>query len=97
MPFQIRFHGTPHSDRIRSEAEGLSSELETEFPEVARSDLSINRSGEGYEANLHVTGRDVDLVGGAKSPVMREAVVDAFDKARRQLRKHRDKILEHRR
>ena len=97
MGFQIRFHDVAHSDVVRAEAERLADELQEEFPDLLRLDLSINRSGEDYETQVHATGKSIDLVGAAAASAMRDAVIEAFDRARRQLRKHHDKVLDRRR
>jgi ribosome-associated translation inhibitor RaiA len=92
MSFQIQFHDVPHSDQIREEAEGLSAHLETEFPEAQKFAVTISSdAGEGYSTHLHVTGRQVSVNSTAEGREMRDTLVEAFDKAHKQLRKHHDK------
>ncbi len=94
MSFQIRFHDTPHSERVRQECEDLATELREEFQETYKVQMSLNRTGEDFEAHVHVTGKDIDIAATAQNRAMREAAVEAMDRARKQLRKHRDKRID---
>ncbi len=93
MSFQIRFHDTPHSDRLKQECEDLAAELREEFQDTSKIQLSLNRSGEDYEAHVHVTGKGIDIAATSQNRAMREAAVEALERARKQLRKHQDKLI----
>ena len=94
MSFRVRFHDTPHSDRIKQECEDMASQLYDEFQGTSKVELSLNRSGEDFEAHVHVTGKDIDIAAAAQHRAIRDAAVEAIDRARKQLRKHRDKLLD---
>ena len=93
MSFQIRFHDTPHSDGLKQECEDLATELREEFQDTSKIQLSLNRSGEDYEAHVHVTGKGIDIAATSQNRAMRDAAVEALDRARKQLRKHQDKLI----
>ncbi len=93
MSFQIRFHDAPHSEQIKTECEDLATEIRKEFQETSSVQVSLNRSGEDFEAHVHVTGKDIDIAAGAQNRAMREAAIEALNRARKQLRKHRDKLI----
>lgn len=97
MSFRIHFQDVPHSDRVRSECEGLTSGLRDEFPETKKFEVTISQVRSDYEAHLHVTGKDLSVNAKATGKEMHEAVAEAFAKAQRQLRKHHDKVIFQRR
>ena len=75
----------------------MASGLHDEFQGTSKVELSLNRSGENFEARVHVTGKDIDIAAAAQHRAVREAAVEAIDRARKQLRKHRDKLIDRRR
>jgi ribosome-associated translation inhibitor RaiA len=93
MSFRIQFHDVPHSDAIRQECEDLASALLEEFPETSKCEVTVSHAGDEKELHLHVTGKDVDLAARAQARELRETVTEAFDRVRRQLRKHHDKQI----
>ena len=93
MSFRIYFQDVPHSERVRDECEELTTGLLQEFPESSKYEVTISQSRSDYEAHLHVTGKDLSVNSKAKGKEMRDTVVEAFDKAQRQLRKHHDKVI----
>ncbi len=93
MSFRIHFHDVPHSDSIRDECEQLAGALREEFPETSKCEVTVTHAGEQHELHLHVTGKDIDLVARAQARELRETVGEAFERVRRQLRKHHDKQI----
>ncbi len=93
MSFRIHFHDVPHSDRIRTECEEHAEGLLAEFPEASKCEVAISHAREEHETHVHIRGKDVDLASIGKSREMRESVVEAFERVRKQLRKHRDKVI----
>ncbi len=75
----------------------MASGLHDEFQGTSKVELSLNRSGENFEAHVHVTGKDIDIAAAAQHRAIREAAAEAIDRARKQLRKHRDKLIDRRR
>ncbi len=97
MNFRIHFHGVPHSDDIRQGCERLADSLKEEFPEASKFEVSLNHTGEEHETHMHVTGKDLEIASSANERELRDSIAEAFERVRRQLRKHRDKIYERRR
>ncbi len=94
MNFRIHFHDdVPHSHRIRAECERHSDELQAEFPETSRCEVAISHSGDEHETHVHIRGKDLDVASHGKDREMHESMIDAFDKVRKQLRKHHDKMI----
>ena len=93
MSFRIHYQDVPHSERVRAECEELTNGLLQEFPESSKYEVTISQSGSDYEAHLHVTGKDLGINSKARGKEMRDTVVEAFEKAQRQLRKHHDKVI----
>ncbi len=57
MSFSIRFHGDiPHSRRLQTECEELSGQLQEEFPEAHKFEVSVRKNGDQYESHVHVSG-----------------------------------------
>ncbi len=98
MNLRIRFQEVPHSKAVHRDCERLAGELQDEFPEVSRFDVSVTHDGDDRKMHLHITGKDVDLAARGQSRDTREAVMQAFDRIRKQLRRRHDKqIFAHRR
>lgn len=93
MSFRIHFHDVPHSDAVRDECEQLATALREEFPETSKCEVTVTHVGDEKELHLHVTGKDIDLASRAQAREVRETVIEAFDRVRRQLRKHHDKQI----
>ncbi|MCP4007389.1 MAG: HPF/RaiA family ribosome-associated protein [bacterium] len=93
MSFRIHFHDdVPHSKRIGAECERISSELHEDFPELAKTEVAISVEGGELETRVHVRGKDIDLASTGKAKEMHDSVVEAFDRVKKQLRKHHDKV-----
>ena len=93
MSFRIHFQDVPHSDAIREECEQLASSLQDDFPETSKCEVTVTHTGEEKELHLHITGKDIDVAARAHARDLRETMVDAFDRVRKQLRKHHDKQI----
>jgi ribosomal subunit interface protein len=93
MSFRIHFQDVPHSDAIRDECEQLASGLREEFPETSKCEVTVTHTGDDKELHLHVTGKDIDIAARAQARDMHETMTEAFDRVRKQLRKHHDKQI----
>ena len=97
MSLQIHFHDLPHSETIREECEHFVEGLIEEFPDTAKFEVTLSHSKGDHEAHVHVTGRDIDVAGAGSKRDLGEAIVEGFERVRRQLRKHHDKQISSRR
>ena len=99
MTNRIHFHDdVPHSKANKEEFEKLAGELQEEFPEISRLEVSLNHQRDDFETHIHITGKDLELASKGNSELgIKESLADAFDRARRQLRKHHDKVIFQRR
>ena len=93
MTNRIHFHDVPHSAEIKQEFERLAATLREEFPEISKLKVSLNQSRAELETHLHVTGKDLELAAQANSHEPRISLQEAFERVRRQLRKHHDKVI----
>lgn len=93
MSFRIHFHDVQQSDGVRDDCEKLARELDSEFPETQKFEVTIKRTGEQHATTVHVTGKELDLAASARSHVLDETILEAFEKVRRQLRKRHDKVI----
>ena len=93
MSFRMHFHDLPHSNFLEETCQRMSQELQDEFPEMVKVEVTHTQSGLQRETIVHVTGKDIDLASTAQSKDSRESVSEAFERLRRQLRKHHDKQI----
>ena len=93
MSFRIHFQDVEHEESVREEAERLTGQLQEEFPETAKFEVTVSLSGEEYSTHLHVTGKHISVNSSAESRELRETLAEAYEKAHRQLRKHHDKTI----
>ncbi|MFQ5698864.1 MAG: HPF/RaiA family ribosome-associated protein [Myxococcota bacterium] len=93
MSTRVLFQDVPRSERIAQDCEALASELRSEFPETSKVEITLTRAGDQHETRVRVTGKDLDLAASSRGERQTEAVSDAFDRARRQLRKRHDKLI----
>lgn len=91
MSFRMHFQEVPHSSYLRRKCVALSTDLQEEFPEIIRFEITHSHAGEERTTLVHVTGKQLDVASSANSRDPRESVNDAFDRVRRQLRKRHDK------
>jgi len=98
MTVRLHFHDVPSSEFVRTECEQFAADVQQEFPETSKFEISMTHSGDEKELHLHISGRDLEVVAKAHGRDLRETLHDAFDRMRKQLRKHHDKqIFSHRR
>jgi ribosomal subunit interface protein len=93
MSFNIHFKDLPHSDKIRSECENHAGQLQEEFPYTSKVQVTVSHDGAEHETHVHLTGKDVDLASSSRARELHETVSEAFDRMRKQLRKHHDKVV----
>ena len=94
MSVRVQFREeVPHPERIREQCEKTASALEEEFPEATAFDVSISHDGESHEAHVHVTGKNVDCASSARHRTLADAVHEALERTRKQLRKRHDKKI----
>ena len=93
MNLRVQFHGMPHSAKLQTECQGLADALIDEFPEVLRCEVTLGVDAGEHQTHVHVTGKEIDYSAHARSEEnIFPSITDAFEKARRQLRKHHDKM-----
>jgi ribosome-associated translation inhibitor RaiA len=98
MSLRIDFQDTPHSDSVKEECERWAGDLQDEFPEVTKFEVTLTQTGGEHDVHVHSTGKDLGLAARSADRDQRLAIEEAFEKLRRQLRRHHDKqIFTHRR
>ena len=98
MSFRIHFHDDiRRSNRLHEECERICEGLRTEFPEAGKFEISLHRTGDEYETNIHVTGKDLSMAASAHRRTLKESTAEAFSRLQRQLRKRHDKQISTRR
>jgi ribosome-associated translation inhibitor RaiA len=93
MSFRIHYHHVTHSDSLREQCERLAEGLRDEFPEAQSCEVSLQQNGTDREVIVHVTGKELDVASRARAMEFRDGVHDAFERVRRQLRTHHDKLV----
>jgi ribosome-associated translation inhibitor RaiA len=93
MSFRIHFKGLSHEDDVKSECERHADELRGEFPETSKVEVTVTLDGNDHDTHVRVTGKDTEIAASASDRELRTSIVDAFEKARRQLRKQHDKAI----
>lgn len=93
MSIRVLFQDVPRSERIQRDCEALASDLRGEFPETRKIEVTLTHAGDLHETRVRVTGKDLDLAASSKGDRQSESVSDAFERARRRLRKHHDKQI----
>jgi ribosome-associated translation inhibitor RaiA len=93
----MHFQDLPHSDFLHAKCRVQASQLQSEFPEVLRVEVTHTHSGDARSTHVHATGRNLDVASAATSRSARESVQEAFGRLQRQLRKHHDKVIYNRR
>jgi ribosome-associated translation inhibitor RaiA len=95
MSFKMNFRDMPHSETLQSECEALAEQVRSEFPETSHVEVAVHRERDAYEANVHVTGKDVDVdAHGTNRDAIATAVREAFERVHGQLRKHHEKQIQ---
>jgi len=94
MPTRIHFHDLPHSKRIKEEFEKLADELREDFPEVIKIEVRLGHSSEELETLVRISGKNLELTANATRRDLRASLLEGFERIRRQLRRHRDKVIQ---
>ena len=97
MNFRMHFQDLPHSDFLHTKCLDQAGQLQGEFPEILRVEVTHTHSGDDRATHVHATGKDIDVASNATSRSARESINAAFDRLHRQLRKHHDKQIFNRR
>ena len=93
MSLRIHFQDLPHSDSIKDECERRVGDIETEFPETSKIEVTVSHAKGEHETHVHITGKELELAASARNRELLGALEEAFDKLHRQLRKHHDKQI----
>ncbi len=94
MTVRIQFReAVPQSDAVRGQCEQAADALRDEFPEATSFDFNVAHDGEQHEVHVHVTGKHLDCASSAKDRDVRDALHEALERTRKQLRKHHDKQI----
>jgi ribosome-associated translation inhibitor RaiA len=67
--------------------------LRDEFPETSKFEVTLRHNGDTHETHVHVTGKDLEVASSGHALTLEASVTEALEKTRRQLRKHRDKLI----
>jgi ribosomal subunit interface protein len=97
LTFRIHFQDVDHDEEIREGCEASARDLQQQFPETAKYEFTLTHTGDVHEAHVHVTGKELAVASSAQAETLAESLTEALDKARRQLRKHHDKVIFERR
>jgi ribosome-associated translation inhibitor RaiA len=90
---RVHFQDVPHSERVRRDCEESVSGLREEFPETSKFEITLTLAGDTHETHVHVTGKDLEVASSGQALTIEGSVTEALERARRQLRKHRDKLI----
>ena len=83
---------------MKQECERWVGVLEEEFPEVSKFEVTLTHTGGEHDIHVHITGKELGFASRATDRERHSAIEEAFEKLRRQLRRHHDKqIFTHRR
>jgi ribosomal subunit interface protein len=91
MNLEIRLDEIARPEPVRRACGERAEELHAEFPQTTRIEVKVQREGLEHETHIHVTGKDLEVAARARNNDPLTSVGDAFEKTRRQLRKHHDK------
>ncbi len=79
---------------LRDHVERRLDQLEAEFPEVTRFEITLTEDGAGFTAHARVTGKSTEVAPhSALAPEPRPAIDSVLDKIERQLRRAHDKRI----
>jgi ribosomal subunit interface protein len=89
----IHFKDCEQDEKIRDSIEKHSARLAKEFHEINQFEVSLEPSGPGFIAHVHVTGKGTDASTQANASELGPAADLIFHKVERQLRKIHDKRI----
>jgi ribosomal subunit interface protein len=90
---RVHFQDVRHSERLRRDCEESVNGLQQEFPETSKFEVTLTHTGDTHETHVHVTGKDLEIASSGQALTLEESMTDALEKIRKQLRKHRDKLI----
>ncbi len=93
MNLHLHADDLENPDAIRDACSERAAELRDEFPETTRLEVTLQRVGVKYEVHVRVNGKDLEVAARGRAADALGSVTEAFDKTRRQLRKHHDKMV----
>ena len=93
MNLQLHLEDLENPDPIRDTCGTWATDLGSEFPETGRLEVTIRVVGSDHETHVHVTGKDLEIASRARDKDVMASLQEAFEKTRRQLRKHHDKQI----
>ena len=98
MGIEITFR---HTDELghgtREFAQRLADGLKEDFPPIEHIHLTVEKEGALFYSNLSVQGgRGMNAESEDRNADARSSIAKAFERAEHQLRKHREKLHEHR-
>ena len=93
MSLRIHFQDTPPADELKDECERRVGELEAEFPETSKFEVTLAHAKGEHETHVHITGKDLEFAASGRNRELLGALEEAFEKLHRQLRKHHDKQI----
>ena len=83
-------------DDLRSYAETKVTELALEHPKLTTARVVLEVQRNWHLAEVHVNGKHLDMVATAQTESMYASIDAATEKLEKQLRKHLEKIQDHR-
>jgi len=98
MTTEITFrHSEELGHGLKEFAQGLAEALNAEFPPIEYIRVVVDKDGGMYFAEVSVQGgRGMNAEGTEKHADGRHAIGEAFKRSERQLRKHLEKLHDHR-
>jgi ribosome-associated translation inhibitor RaiA len=89
----IRFKDVEHDEAARDHLQGRCEALAQEFPETIRYEVNLTAASKDVQAQVHVTGKDIDAAAHGVAPDARLAGERALEKLERELRRIHDKRI----
>ncbi|MBT3285987.1 MAG: ribosome-associated translation inhibitor RaiA [Victivallales bacterium] len=83
-------------DELRKHAETKVTELEVEHTKLTTARVVLEVQRNCHEAEVHLNGKHLDLVATSRTGDMYVSIDGAVDKLEKQLRRHLEKLQDHR-
>ena len=93
MNLHLHVDDLENPEEIRDACSRRATELQDEFPETTRLEATLQRVGVEYEMHVRAHGKDLEVASRGRAADALGSVNEAFEKTRRQLRKHHDKLI----
>lgn len=91
MSLRLHFHDVPHSVELREEAERHVAQIQQEFPDTSKFEVSLSHDRAEHHVQVHLTGKEGEFAARAANGDPKASLEEAFTRLRRQLRRHHDK------